>query len=688
MDKINPNHLERAAYVYVRQSTLEQVQHNLESQRLQYQLAERARQLGWCAVTIIDDDLGRSASGNIERAGFERLLADVCQEKVGAIFAIEASRLARNGREWHTLMEICALVDTLFIDPEGVYSPKLSNDRLLLGMKGTISEMELSLLHQRCQSAIWAKARRGEYYNNLPAGYLKTTDGLEKDPDLRIQTAIQLVFKKFAELGSVRQTTMWFRQEGVQVPTAICVGQCCQIMWKIPGAETLLHMLRNPIYAGAYAYGRSKKRIALEQGKKRMWRELRRDCDTWDVLLQNHHEGYISWEQYQRNQMTIKNNGQMMGELVAGAAKGGSSVLTGLLRCGHCGRKMMVCYGGADGRYVRYNCNKNTTNIDGERCITFAAQKVEQAISDAVLEALSPLGMEAAVKAAEELAAKTYELIEHHQLNLQQARYECDRIRRQYDAIEPENRLVARTLETRWNIALERVAELERILEEAKSQPQPVTAADRAAILALAHDLPRVWHSEKAPAELKKRIVRTILKEVIVYLEQCRIRLVLHWEGGEHTELRVPRLSLQESRCHTEVDTVEAIKKLARLMPDNRMAQVLNRLGKRTAQNLRWNRARVTALRSHYKIAVYQEGEELLRGELNLSAAAKELSVHPRIIKQLIDRHLLTATQPCFGAPWVINRSNLQSEAVRQAIAILPRRVQPIAENQESLFSQ
>jgi hypothetical protein len=441
------------------------------------------------------------------------------------------------------------------------------------------------------------------------------------------------------------------------------------------------------VYAGAYAYGRRKKRIVLEQGKKRIRQELRRDSGSWDILLENHHEGYISWEQYQRNQMIIKNNAQMMGEMVAGAAKSGSSLLTGILRCGHCGRKMMVSYGGTDGRYVRYNCNKNTTNIDGERCISFTAQRVEQVISDAVLESLSPLGMEAAVAAAQELAAKSYELIEHHELNLQQARYECDRIRRQYEAIEPENRLVARTLETRWNSALERVAELERVLNEAASQPQPVTAEDREALLALGHNLPRVWYNDKTSAELKKRIVRTVLKEIIVSLEERRIRLVLHWEGGDHTELHVPRLSSRESHCHTDIDTVKAVESLARLMPDKRIAQVLNRLGKRTAQNLRWNRARVTSLRSHHKIAVYQEGEELLRGEINLASAAKELSVHPRIVRQLIDQGLLPATQPCFGAPWVIKKMDVQSEEVRKLMANLPRRVQPLAKNQEPLFS-
>jgi len=687
MNKIQPNHLERGAYVYVRQSTMEQVQHNLESQHLQYRLKERGKELGWNKVVCIDEDLGCSASGDVERFGFERLLSEVCQGTVGAILAFDASRLARNGREWHTLLEMCAIVDTLLIDPESIYDPKLPNDRLLLGMKGTLSELEMSLFRGRCQAAIREKAKRGEYYNNLPVGYRKDGKGITKEPDERVQESLRLIFAKFTELGSVRQATMWFRQSDIQVPVIAHGSEGRKIQWKIPGAETLLHVLRNPTYAGAYVYGRRKKRVVLEGGKKRVRTEFRRDSQDWDVLLPDHHEGYITWEDYQANQKTISNNANMMGERVQGAAKGGSSLLTGILRCGHCGRKLSVSYEGSNGQYIRYNCKNNMSNLDGERCISFTARGVEESIAEAVLETISPLGVEAALEAAKTLARQSDELLNQYRLHLEQARYECQRAQRQYDAVEPENRVVARQLEARWNQALERVSELEKEFEMAASSIEmPLTEKDRRELIALGENLPAVWSSEPSSPQLKKRIVRTVLKEVVVYLEERLIRLILHWEGGEHTERTLRRLTPAQAKCHTDVDTVDAIRKLSRIMPDGRIAQVLNRLGKKTARGLSWNLARVRVIRHHNEIQVYQDGEQHTRGELNLSEAAEFLEIHPRIVKKLIAAGHLPATQACFGAPWTICKSDLGRESLQVAIKTIASNVpQTVSPNQGSL---
>ncbi len=299
MNKITEAHLSRDAYVYIRQSTQDQVNKYLESKRRQYSLQNKARELGWSRVVVIDEDLGKSASGSTERAGFERLLAKVCQGIAGAIFAVEASRLARNGREWHTLLEFCGFMETLIIDHDGVYDPKHTNDRLLLGMKGTISEMELTILRQRSLEALRQKAARGELYLSVAVGYMRSSgDRLEKDPDLRVQNAIALVFRKFQEMASVRQVLLWFRQKQLRLPAVIYRSKEKQVFWKLPVYNTVLHILNNPIYAGAYAFGRTYTQTKIENGQKRIVRGYRRKQQDWPVLIKDHHEAYIKWEEF------------------------------------------------------------------------------------------------------------------------------------------------------------------------------------------------------------------------------------------------------------------------------------------------------------------------------------------------------------------------------------------------------
>jgi DNA invertase Pin-like site-specific DNA recombinase len=313
MIKITSEHLARGACVYIRQSTADQLVHNHESQRRQYGLADRARQLGWTCVEIIDDDLGRSAGG-INRPGFERLLAAICEGRVGAVFAIEASRLARNGRDWHTLIEFCGLVGTILIDEDGVYDPRLPNDRLLLGMKGTMSELELSLFRQRSHEALKQKARRGELFLGVAAGYVKAGRvRIEKDADQRVQEALMLVFAKFAEFHSVRQVHIWLREEGIVLPVKSHNTEGRAIIWKLPAYNTVHNILTNPIYAGAYAFGRTTSKVSVEDGRKRVRRGLRRPVTEWDVLLKEQHEGYITWDEFEKNQRVIANNANSKG---------------------------------------------------------------------------------------------------------------------------------------------------------------------------------------------------------------------------------------------------------------------------------------------------------------------------------------------------------------------------------------
>ena len=344
MNKISASHLARSACVYIRQSTPDQVQNNLESQRRQYSLADRAKELGWTDVEVIDDDLGCSGSGT-HRPGFERLLGSLCDGKIGAVFSIEALRLARNGRDWHALWEFCSLAGALLIDADGVYDPTQINDRLLVGMKGTISEMELALFRQRAQAALWQKAERGELFRRVAIGYVRTPDDrLEKDPDERVRAAIDLAFRKFAELGSARQLYFWLCQPQIKVPAIGGAGSEQQIIWKPPRYHALLSLLKNPIYAGAYAYGRTKATVQMEQGRKRVVRQKRHKREDWSVLIADHHEAYIGWDVYKGNQELIAHNANGMGDMVRGSVKRGGALLAGILRCGHCGATLLAQY--------------------------------------------------------------------------------------------------------------------------------------------------------------------------------------------------------------------------------------------------------------------------------------------------------------------------------------------------------
>jgi DNA invertase Pin-like site-specific DNA recombinase len=355
-----------------------QLQRNVESRRVQERLVERAQALGWPQPRIIDDDLGCTASGAVERPGFERLLAAVCAGEVGAILAFEASRPARNGREWHTLLELCAVVDTVLIGTEAVYDPKLTNDRLLLGLKGTLSELELGLFRARSQAAIREKARRGEFYGTVAVGYRKTGDGgLEKEPNLRVQAALEFVFEKFPQIGSARQLARWLREEGVKIPRKEQTTDDSAICWRLPTEAALRSILKNAVYAGAYVYGRSKRYTILDHGRKRV---VTRDCTDpaeWEIILRDHHPGYVSWEQYERNVATLRQNVNMKGCMTPGGIRGGASVFSGILRCGQCGRKMLVHYSGLHSRSIRYSCSTHCRNDDGKRCLSFSANALE-----------------------------------------------------------------------------------------------------------------------------------------------------------------------------------------------------------------------------------------------------------------------------------------------------------------------
>ena len=672
-EKITPLHLSRNAYVYVRQSTASQVMNHLESQRVQYNLCEQAACLGWPSsqINVIDQDLGHSAAGATYRLGFEQLMQEVCASNVGAIFSVDASRLARNGREWHTLLEICGVVGVLLIDRESVYDPGVSNDRLLLGLKGEFSELELRMLSERSQAAIREKARRGELHLMISAGYLKGADGtLRMDPNRRVQQAIELVFSQFRELGSIRQVHRWFMDHQVDLPIATYKNEQ-RLEWKLPSVNVLGNLLKNPIYAGAYAYGKTKRKIEIRAGRKHIKKGVPLPQSQWAVLIHDHHEAYISWDEYQKNQATIAQNANRQRPMVTGSVGRGEALLSGLLRCGHCGSKLMTRYQGSTGKARVYVC-RGKEKRQTKTCISFGGTRVDEALSHSILDVLSPLGLKAALQAAQRLCGSQSEVRQQRLLALEQARYEASRAKRQYDSVDPENRLVAAELEREWNSALSKACELENEIALLEQENKIVSEKERQSILSLSDDLPFVWNHPESNPEVKKKIIRLVIKEIVAYIESAAcdqqiIKLKVHWQGGDHTEIELVKNRRGETNSTTNPETKAIIAALARIMPDKHIVGCLNRLGTRTASGLTWTPARVCSFRKDHRIPVFKEGERQQRNELTPEEVSCELGISVSKVRKLIKRGILPAKQVCSGAPWLIQKEDLTLEQVQHA---------------------
>lgn len=689
--KLTAERLERGAIVYIRQSTPGQVLHHQEGRRRQYALQDHARQLGFQQVAVIDEDLGRSGSGLVERTGFEQLVGAVCAGTVGAIFCLEASRLARNGREWHHLIELCGMTGTLIVDPDGIYDPAMVNDRLLLGMKGTMSEFELNLFRQRSAEAIRQKAQRGELQFSLPVGYVWTDEGrIEKDPDQRVQQMLSLAFAKMVELGSARQVLLWFRRENIPLPRKSQEpGE--STIWAPAAYSALLSLLANPIYGGAYAFGRTKTKTSLIDGRARKTIGHKKPRAEWTVLIPDHHPGYISWEQYERNQATMAANVHMKSRAEPKAGRGGRALLSGMLRCRRCGRMLYVSYSGSQGMVLRYQCRGAHMNHGEPRCITFSGLRVDRAVAEEVLRAIGGNAVEAAVAAAAAMREQVQQQRQAVELELAQARYEAKLSARRYAAVDPDNRLVAAELEARWNAALRKAQALEDRLREFDEARNTSVIPDKEILLSLAQDLPAVWSSPGTEAGLKQRIVRILVEEVVADVdeEQRQIVLLMHWAGGRHSELRVSKRDTGQHGHSTGMEAMEVIRRMAGHFADGEIAATLNRLRLRTGAGNSWNAQRVYGLRRQCELPGV--GSQAESRTVTLQQAVERLGVSELSIRRLIEQKVLPAKQAVPCAPWEISLEALNLPLVKQAVDNARKRKRPPTASDERidpLFSE
>jgi DNA invertase Pin-like site-specific DNA recombinase len=687
-EKIQPRHVTRKAMLYVRQSSAFQVAHNLESQKLQYAMQARVRDLGFTEVEVIDEDLGRSAAGIEARRGFERMVAEVSLGRVGAVAAREVSRFARNSREWQQLVEVCRIVDTVLIDQEMVYDPRQGNDRLLLGLKGSLNEYELDLLRQRSLEARRAKARRGELIVMAPVGYRKSEDRrLEKDPDRRVQEAIRLVFDQFEKIGSVRQSLLWFLEHDLQLPAVTPRGE---VHWKRPVYGSVYQILTNPAYGGAYAYGKSESSTHYVEGEP-CYRARKKPRAQWQVLIPHSHEGYLDWERFEHIQRMIHGNLMLPGAR-SRPARSGKALLAALLRCRRCAAKLTIKYSGRRGEVIRYACHRGQMDKGLPRCIDFGGSRVDAAVSAEILRVVKPAALEAALLAYHEEIQKQDEVLAALERELEAARYASQRAQRQYDAADPENRLVADELERRWNQALTRQREIESRIAQHCAADQEKPAATLEEFSALAEQLEPLWEHPDTDMRLKKRIVRSLIHEVVVDVDTVasEVVLLIHWKGGLHTEVRVPRRRRGQSNANTPMETIDAVRVLARICSDAFIANVLNRNGLRTGRGNFWSRERIAALRTYHEIPVFCAERGVDQGWMNLTEAARSLGIASRTLRLAVERGELSAEHPLPDGPWVFSRHTLQEKAATELVARAhARRHDPaVPVDQNDLFEQ
>jgi DNA invertase Pin-like site-specific DNA recombinase len=658
--KVQTHHLQRPAYVYIRQSTMGQVRNHQESTERQYALRNRALEMQWQAdqIRILDRDLGQSGAQSTKREDFKVLVADVSMGNVGAIFALEASRLARSNLDWHRLIEICGLTKTLVVDEDGCYDPAEFNDALLLGLKATIAQAELHYIRARLQGAKLNKAKKGELRFPLPVGLCHAEDGqIVVDPDQEVAGAIRLIFSTFREGGSAYAVVQHFARDGLSFPKRSYGGVWAgKLIWGRLTHARVLGVLKNPSYAGVYSWGRyqSAKQIGADgevfSGVKRV------PMDKWHVVMQDHHPGFISWEDYQRNQELLERN-RTNGEetLLSGAAREGLALLQGLLLCARCGWRLSVRYKGNGGIYPMYECNH--LRADGQLthcCVAVRADLLDRAISQRVLELLRPAQTQIATEVLQQIQQRDSVILRQWQMRIERAEYEVQLAQRRYEEVDPSNRLVAATLEKRWNDAMTVLAQLRLEYSEVSNKESLVaTDEQRARVAAIAHDFPRLWNASSTKAKDKKRLLRLLLKDATVERDANRREVILRtrWQGGATEELRVTLPPKSCDKVRYPEDVVQRVRELAVDLDDHGIVAALNREGRRPSKGNAFTKAIVSWIRYKHRIPA----PTLKRPEeLTVDEVVAKFHVSRHVVYYWIEREIVSARQQNDGSPYWI----------------------------------
>jgi DNA invertase Pin-like site-specific DNA recombinase len=670
--RITPEHLARRAIVYVRQSSPDQVRNYTESRRVQIGLRDKAIELGWSSPTVVEEDLGLSAGGYTERPGFQHMLAQVAMRAVGIILCIDASRLSRNSKDWANLFELCGYFETLIADLEQVYDLSVPNDRLVLGIKGTVSELELSILRTRLRMGAESKAARGALKFIVPPGYTHDNDGrVVRDPDRRVQKAIKAFFDQFDLCSSIRQLALWYRETQTLFPIRK-LTKPCSIAWEVPSAGTLRKLLKHPIYSGVYVYGRSRQRVEYVDGRLIKKTETQLAQDQWRVCIHNNHPAYISWERYHANQDKIaESRPRWTMEDNLGPLREGLALLSGMLRCGHCGKKVHVAYKNNPATAMYY-CDGKISKEGGRRCLSFGSQLVDKTVGQELCVAVSPHAIEASRLAQQRRDQQHSQAVEQARLGVEAAQYEADRAFDQFNLVDPKNRLVADTLEERLNQKLIELQAAHERLEQMQAAEKPLTKKQRRLLEQLGKDFPTLWIHPKADPELKKRLLRAAIFEIVVthQPEHQRLELVIHWQGGIHTKLHVKK-RVTPTGSKTDPSLIDTVRDLASLS-DAEIARILNMKRLTTPRGQRWTHDRVRSFRRTHQIKTIKarDDEKYMTG----MQVMQKLGISRNGVLGLLRIGALHNHQVTDFAPWRIPRSEVESKQVKKLVDHLKKK--------------
>ena len=693
-NKINSSHLNRNAYIYIRQSTEHQVRENIESQQRQYELVDLARQYQWNqeSIIVIDDDLGKSGSSASTRTGFAKLVADVALGKAGIIWGLEVSRLARNNRDWYQLLDLCSLTSTLIADIDGVYDPSSFNDRLLLGLKGTMSEAELHMIKSRMLQGLYHKAQKGELRFKLPVGFQFDAEGkIVKSFDEQVTHIIDLTFKKFSEFGTVNGVLKYFLENNLLFPRQAAFEK--RVRWVRPYFKAIRDTLGNPLYAGAYVFGRTKVIKELDEHGNPKTRQKPQPMEDWDVLIHDHHPDYLSWEEFLKIKQQIQKNVSPPKSEVSQVAREGSALLQGLARCGKCGRSMHVTYHGQNAQsYPYYLCNTAYRNFSESYCQSIGGRRIDQAVAEIFLETLSPASLNIHLQALQQLQQKEDTVLKQLALQLERTQYEADRAFRQFDAVEPENRLVARTLERQWNESLKRAEDLKaRVRERKQSFQDQLSKIETEQIRRLAQDLSALWNAPTTTEKDKKRLFRAAIEEVHLTKKDRDVTVKILWIGGATTEKIVPLPKVRSKRA-SSLELVELVRQLAQKFRDDQITRILIRQGHKTPTGQSFNAHRVANLRYNYGIPRYKKSDKEPIKTYTAQQASQVLGVSVPTVHHWLNSGFIRGKQLTEGAPWeiLLTEQDLKRLTAQDAPAgwvPLPRAAEDLGVSQQTVLN-